>query len=47
MAAGVSLQAANLDAFRARLNELARRALKPEQLQAPLRLDAEVSPGRP
>ena len=42
MAAGVTLQAANLDAFRARLNELARRALTPEQLQAPLRLDAEV-----
>ena len=42
MAAGVSLQAANLAPFRARLNELARRTLKPEQLQAPLRLDAEV-----
>jgi single-stranded-DNA-specific exonuclease len=42
MAAGVTLQAASLDAFRARLNELARCALKPEQLQAPLRLDAEV-----
>jgi single-stranded-DNA-specific exonuclease len=42
MAAGVSLQAANLAAFRARLNDLARGALKPEQLQAPLRLDAEV-----
>ena len=45
MAAGVSLPPANLDAFRARLNELARRALKPEELQAPLRLDAEVRPG--
>ena len=42
MAAGVTLQPANLDAFRARLNELARRALTPEQRQAPLRLDAEV-----
>ena len=42
MAAGVTLEAANLDAFRARLNDLARGALKPEQLQAPLRLDAEV-----
>jgi single-stranded-DNA-specific exonuclease len=42
MAAGVTLQAASLDAFRARLNELARCALQPEQLQAPLRLDAEV-----
>ena len=43
MAAGVSLSPANLDAFRARLNELARRALKPDELQPPLRLDAEVS----
>ena len=34
MAAGVTLRPANLDAFRARLNELARRALKPEELQA-------------
>jgi single-stranded-DNA-specific exonuclease len=42
MAAGVTLQAASLDAFRARLNKLARCALQPEQLQAPLRLDAEV-----
>ncbi len=42
MAAGVSLEAASLGAFRARLNELARRVLKPEQLQASLRLDAEV-----
>jgi single-stranded-DNA-specific exonuclease len=42
MAAGVTLQVASLDAFRARLNDLARRALTPEQLQAPLRLDAEV-----
>jgi len=43
MAAGVSLESANLDLFRARLNEIARCALKPEQLQAPLRLDAEVT----
>jgi single-stranded-DNA-specific exonuclease len=42
MAAGLALPPANLDPFRARLNELARRALKPEQLQPPLRLDAEV-----
>jgi single-stranded-DNA-specific exonuclease len=42
MAAGVTLHAANLDTFRARLNELARCALKLEDLQAPLRLDAEV-----
>ena len=43
MAAGVTLQPANLDAFRSRLNDLARRALKPEELQAPLRLDTEVT----
>ena len=43
MAAGVSLQTANLAPFRARLNELAHRALKPEHLQASLRLDAEVT----
>ena len=42
MAAGLSIAAANLDAFRERLNEHARRTLKPENLQAPLRLDAEV-----
>jgi single-stranded-DNA-specific exonuclease len=45
MAAGVSIQPANVDAFRARLNELARRALKPDELQAPLRLDAETDLG--
>ena len=43
MAAGVCLQPANLEPFRRRLNELARRALKPDQLQPPLHLDAEVS----
>ncbi len=42
MAAGVSLPPANLEPFRLRLNELARRALTPDQLQPPLRLDAEV-----
>lgn len=42
MAAGVSLPSANLEAFRTRLNELARRSLKAEQLQPALRLDAEV-----
>ncbi len=42
MAAGLTIQPANLDAFRARLNDLAHRSLKPEDLQAPLRLDAEV-----
>jgi single-stranded-DNA-specific exonuclease len=43
MAAGLSLTTANLDAFRARLNQLARLALKPDDLQPPLRLDAEAS----
>jgi single-stranded-DNA-specific exonuclease len=43
MAAGLSLLPANLDAFRARLNQLARRTLKPDELQPPLGLDAEVS----
>lgn len=42
MAAGLALDPANLEAFRARLNEVARRVLKPEDLQAPLRLDAKV-----
>jgi single-stranded-DNA-specific exonuclease len=43
MAAGLSVRPENLDTFRQRLNELARRALKPEELQPSLRLDAEVS----
>ncbi len=43
MAAGLTISTANLEAFRARLNEVARRLLKPEDLQAPLRLDAEVA----
>ena len=42
MAAGLSIEAKNLDAFRQRLNELARRTLKPEDLHPPLRLDAEA-----
>jgi len=42
MAAGVTLEPAKLDVFRSRLNELARGALTTEQLQAELRLDAEV-----
>ncbi len=42
MAAGLSIQPDKIDALRKRLNELARRALKPEDLQPPLRLDAEV-----
>ena len=42
MAAGLSIAASNLDAFRVRLNDHARRTLKPTDLQAPLRLDGEV-----
>jgi len=42
MAAGLSIQPDKINALRERLNELARRALKPEDLQPPLRLDAEV-----
>ena len=42
MAAGLSLQPDKLDALRQRLNDRARRTLKPEDLQPPLRLDAEV-----
>ncbi|MEO7678482.1 MAG: DHHA1 domain-containing protein, partial [Verrucomicrobiota bacterium] len=43
MAAGLTIHPKNLDAFRARLNEIARRTLKREQLQPVLRLDAEVA----
>jgi single-stranded-DNA-specific exonuclease len=42
MAAGLSLKPDRLDELRRRLNELARRTLRPEDLQAALRLDAEV-----
>jgi len=42
MAAGLTIHQGNLEAFRQRLNALARRTLKPENLQPPLRLDAEV-----
>ena len=43
MAAGVTIHPDKLDAFRVRLNEIARRSLQPEDLQPPLRLDAEVA----
>ncbi len=43
MAAGLTIQPDKLDAFRARLNDVAARALKREDLQPPLRLDAEVA----
>jgi single-stranded-DNA-specific exonuclease len=42
MAAGLSIAPDKIDLLRQRLNELARRALKPEELQPPLRIDAEV-----
>jgi single-stranded-DNA-specific exonuclease len=42
MAAGVTLAAKNLDLFRDRLDGVARRLLKAEQLQPPLKLDAEI-----
>lgn len=43
MAAGLSIRADKLDAFRERMNSVARRMLKPEQLQPSLRLDGEVA----
>lgn len=43
MAAGLSIASANLDALRTQLNDLARRSLKAEDLQPPLRLDGEVA----
>lgn len=43
MAAGVTAQPAQVDSFRARLNELARQALKPEQLEPSIKLDGEVT----
>jgi len=43
MAAGLSIRADKLDAFRERMNAIARRMLKPEQLQPSLRLDGEIT----
>jgi single-stranded-DNA-specific exonuclease len=42
MAAGLTMAPDKIDLLRTRLNELAKRALKPEDLQPPLRLDAEI-----
>jgi len=42
LAAGLTIRADKLDLLRQRLNELARRMLKPDDLQPPLRLDVEV-----
>lgn len=43
MAAGLSIAPMNVGPFRERLNALARRTLRPEQLQPVLKLDAEVA----
>jgi len=45
MAAGVTIHPEKIEALRSRLNDLARRKLKPEQFQPLLRIDAEVSSG--
>jgi len=45
MAAGLTIHPDKLEAFRTRLNDIARRTLKREDLQPPLRLDAEVNLG--
>ena len=45
MAAGLSVLPEKIDLLRERLNEIARRSLRPEDLQPPLRLDAEVKLG--
>ncbi len=42
MAAGLTIAPEKIDLFRQRMNDLARRSLKPEDFQPPLRLDAEV-----
>jgi single-stranded-DNA-specific exonuclease len=42
MAAGLSILPGKIDLLREKLNELARLKLKPEDLQPPLRLDAEI-----
>jgi single-stranded-DNA-specific exonuclease len=43
MAAGLSMEGLKIDSFRARLNDLARNSLKPEQLQPSIALDAETT----
>ena len=43
MAAGLSIAPEKIDLLRTRLNEIARHTLKQENLQPPLRLDAEVN----
>ena len=43
MAAGLTIKPENLEAFRTRLNEIARRSIRRDELQPPLRIDAEVN----
>ncbi|MDA1272796.1 MAG: single-stranded-DNA-specific exonuclease RecJ [Verrucomicrobia bacterium] len=43
MAAGITIDSGNVDAFRERLNDLAKRTLRPELLMPSIKLDAEVS----
>jgi single-stranded-DNA-specific exonuclease len=43
MAAGLTIHPDKLEAFRSRMNDIARRSIRREDLQPPLRLDAEVS----
>ena len=43
MAAGLSVAPEKIDSLRERLNAIARRTLQPEDLQPPLRLDAEIA----
>lgn len=43
MAAGVTVRPDRIEPLRARLNDLARRSLRPDQFQPSLRLDAEVT----
>ncbi len=45
LAAGLSVPPENVETLRVRLNELARKSLKPEELQPALRLDGELALG--
>ena len=42
MAAGVSVKPGRLDAFRERINEIAKKTITPDMFQPPLKLDAET-----
>ena len=43
MAAGVSVKSGQVDAFRERINEVAKKTINSEMFQAPLKLDAETN----